>query len=163
MTEAGSSVVNVNRRWEDELWSLLLIREKNPLHGQREIFCKLSWYFYITLAVKWVIFHIWHRKNTEVFCKWLTNKYCRRDGMWGTFRYMPPVISQACKAETGIRLMFDIINRAFKISMYCTRPACGNCQIHWAYFHIHSWLKERAEEHTELSNIKYSWVNIKGK
>lgn len=157
MTEAGSSVVNVNRRWKDELGSLLLIREKNPLQGQREVFCELGWYSCIIRSVKW-IFHIWHTKNTEVFFKSLTNKYCRRDGMWGTFKYMPPVISQACKAETMIRLFFDDINRAFKISMYCTRPAWQNCQIHWTYFHTHSWLKERAEECVELTSSTYELI-----
>lgn len=34
----------------------------------------------------------------EVHCQCLlTSKYCRREGIWGTFKYSPPVMSQACK------------------------------------------------------------------
>jgi hypothetical protein len=32
----------------------------------------------------------------------LTSKYCRSEGIWGTFRYNPPVMSQACKIHRGL-------------------------------------------------------------
>lgn len=38
-----------------------------------------------------------------VHCRhFLTSKYCRREGIWGTFRYSPPVMSQACKTRKGL-------------------------------------------------------------
>jgi len=83
--------------------------------------------------------------------------------MWGTFKYMPPVMSQAWKAESMIRLCFT------RLTGYSKRPhPAQGLHVGTVKSTQHISIptlgtQQRALEYIELSSIKYVQINVNSK